>query len=407
VQISKVLGFAHIYLRRKVMKKKLSILLAFVTALTLFTGCGGSGSTVVEMDAAYQLMDVSKFNFGDLTPGIQKGDRVALEESDARLEKACTYEELATYFTAVKVKSAEIADYFTLELVSVDNDNNRVVLHLKDGYYAVGQIEMMFKIDGSTEYRNYDQIYEEYCIGDVPKDDTQWTADVLKEAKFGTETFLYQFNPTDEIVSNKDGKQIIYVATQCENSLGKYTLVEEYEINPTEISFMLRVMNDKNIIKADGSLKVPESETPETEAPETSETPETETPESETPETPDTDPAPDVPSGGLEGTYWLMKHHYPGDVNEYIIASGFYLDGNGKKIIIDNMKVSEKTYDHVETEAVNSGTGYVIYSSEGYGDGLYVLKDDGKLYRSSFDGTYGSSQCHSDKRTDARLKRTA
>ena len=378
------------------MKKKLSILLAFVTALTLFTGCGASGSTVVEMDAAYQLMDVSKFNFGDLTPGIQKGDRVVLEESDARLEKACTYEELATYFTAVKVKSAEIADYFTLELVSVDNDNNRVVLHLKDGYYAVGQIEMMFKIDGSTEYRNYDQIYEEYCIGDVTKDDTQWTEDVLKEAKFGTETFLYQFNPTDEIVSNKDGKQIIYVATQCENSLGKYTLVEEYEINPTEISFMLRVMNDKNIIKADGSLKVPESEVPET-----SETPESEvpeTPETEAPEnTEDTQPSePEEPeqqswSKPFMGKYFVLPKWNNGEIvgyenfgiyfdEEYVYYKGY--NGEVSKFPISEYEIEggEDGYYSITTDGGVNGYYYnptenaLLQINAGYeGDSLYMV----------------------------------
>ena len=128
--------------------------------------------------------------------------------------------------------------------------------------------------------------------------------------------------------------------------------------------------NDKVVVEgenqgADDSVPTEENQTSTTETapevvPETTpeETPET-TPESmpeTTPEqTPETKPevAPDtetIPEKEylLEGTYWLQEHKIEIYGNSYINASGFYFDGNGKIINVDNIRVKEEYYDHVE-----------------------------------------------------------
>ena len=383
------------------MKKKLSILLAFAMLITMLTGCGMinisiGGNDVEELDAAYQLMDVSKYEYYNRIVGTQKGSRVEVTEGDAKLENVYSYEELGAYFTKIDVRSADIVNLFTMEIASSNDEDNIAILRLKDGYYTSGPIEMMFKLNDETYSGRYDQIDEEYGTAFFAKDDSNWNEDALSAAKFYNTTYMYQFNPSDELFSDSDGKQVIYVATQCENSKGTYTLIEEYENTPDEITYMLYVMNERNMIKADGSLKVPESEVPEnseTEVPETPETPETEVPENTQDTQPSESEEPEQPSWSkpFMGKYFVLPKWNNGEIvgyenfgiyfdEEYVYYKGY--NGEVSKVPISEFEIEggEDGYYSITTDGGVNGYYYnptenaMLQINAGYeGDSLYMV----------------------------------
>lgn len=373
------------------MKKKLSILLAFAMLMTMFTGCGMvqislGGGKVEELDAAYQLMDVSGYEYFNLVVGTQKGSRVELSEGDAKLENVYSYEELGAYFTKVDVKSADIVNLFKMTNDGeIDDDSYYgIKLRLKEKYYTSSTIEMIIKVDGETYSGYYGQLWEDDAIAAIPKE--SYKEDLLNSTEFANTTYMYQFNPSDELFTNSDGKQVIYVATECENSLGKYTLIEEYENTPMEITYMLYVMNERNLIKADGSLKGSETETPETEAPETDAPEDSEETQPSEPET----PAEPTWSQPFMGKYFVGDEVYA-DSSKI----GVYMDETYLYVKSDSFGVVEPVALIYEERAEG-----VYFISEYYEDGYYYYVETGELKRiNSYDGSTLATLYVSDKAT--------
>ena len=377
------------------MKKKLSILFAFVMMITMLTGCqvnintgssenSNTGSSEnsntenednIEIDAAYQLVDVSDYlGAYDVVDPINVVHR-ALEADDSRIEKAFTYEELAACFKSVKV---DINNYMLFENCSIDDKQGKISLYFVNDYYLAKNFTVEYVVNNVSYTAVFDPL--ENFNGDLltyDKTDSStgdWSGAESGNVKITGADYLYQFNPPE-------GLEVFYVISESENTFGKYILIEEYDNAKFDIIYLLHILDEKGYVKEDGSIKAPVVDRPEINIPE-SEKP-SETPSEKPSETPSQTPE-SSKKPTFEGTYWLNTYESTIDGVKYTFARGIYLDGNGTFVEVSNRYKGERSYGYVEEVNVSEGRGFLLD-----GGPLYVLKEDNKLYYEFGDGWSG------------------
>lgn len=377
------------------MKKKLSIIFIFLITITMCTGCVMSAGSA-ELDAAYQLKDVSEYKFevasdeyledplSNTNAASEYAAPVAVEEGDPRLANTYTYEELAACFTMVtELNASNLGEYFSLETLPYNDEYNEVQMNAKEGFYISNVLVMKFmNKNGGYEQQQYEPLWMFGSFTKCEKKDTSWTTEKFKTVELVEKSYIYTFSPTEEMWTNYDDTQAIYVTTQKENSHGEYLLIEAYENNPTEISYMLRVISETGLLGGSGSSATPDSgSSEETPAP----TPTPDGGSSEETPAPTPTPTPEQkPANGIEGVYWVTYDAY-GEGGK----KGFYLDGNGKyTILLTDGTIYEYSYEEITTSTVSDGTEYIIYGDE-MGGMAYILGYDGNVYYEWDDGWSG------------------
>lgn len=376
------------------MKKKLSIIVIGLIAITMCTGCVMSAGPA-ELDAAYQLKDVSEYKFevandmyiedplSNTHAAAEYVEAIAVEEGDPRLANTYTYEELAACFTVVKeLNASNLGEYFSLETLPDNDEYNKIQMNAKEGFYIANVLIMNFMSkNGGYEQQQYEPLWMGGSLGACEKKDKSWTTEKFKTVELEGKSYIYTFSPTGEMWTNYEGTQTIYVATQKENSYGEYTLLEAYENNPTEISYLLRVISETGLLGGGSSSTTPDGgNTPdEGNTPDGGNIP-------ESGNKPDNGSSEQTPAVQFEGVYWYLTEDLDGEGHG---RDGFYLDGKGNYIQVskseqNNFYKEERwTYSNLKSKTVADGVQFTfdIYNKKYNVSSVatYVVGYDGKI----------------------------
>lgn len=385
------------------MKKKVNLIFIFLLAITMCTGCVMSAGPA-ELDAPYQLKDVSAYKLevasdayledplSNTHSAAEYAETIAVEEGDPRLANTYTYEELATCFSVVaELNASNLGEYFTLETLPDNDEYNKIQMSVKDGFYVSGVLIMNFMgKNGGYEQKQYDPFCYGGSLGACEKKDTGWTTEKFKTVELEGKSYLYTFYPTEEMWTSYEDTKAIYVASQRENSYGEYTLIEAYENDPTEISYLLRVISETGLLDGEGSSTTPDSEA----TPDSGSTPDSgNTPDSDSSEQA---PAPETPAVQFVGVYWYLTEELDGEGGG---RDGFYLDGNGNFIQVSKSeqnnfyKEEQWTYSNLTSKTVADGVEFTfdIYNKKYNVSSTvsYVVGHDGRIKREVYESDWG------------------
>lgn len=237
------------------MKKKLSMVLTLMLAMSMLVGCVATGGPATV--AAYQLKDVTKYEL-EIIPDPEWAEPIELSEEEYAALDVYTYEELAKCFVPEKIDASKLMEYFSFVESKDDEGRSQFHMHTKQGFYVDGPLFFDYDDWFGIGYYEYDPLNFQGFIASIENEYAQtWLEEKQKSLQLRDEAYIYKWVPDQITWQTVEGKEVLYVSSHVTD--GDYTLIEEYEENELEISYMLHVIAQMGLLKQEEeSTQTPE-----------------------------------------------------------------------------------------------------------------------------------------------------